>query len=153
MIPFTQVYKLTKSRMKALELFCLIYDEKEVVRQGYFESEIQLLEQFCQEQGLFYVKSSFKVLIDDPEKEISDRGIRVAVDDPRKGLFFLYISKSELSVYQAAHAEITQNAEKLGTLLGYPHCCITFFEQNYQGYDLTLKPTSIYTNQKKKKND
>lgn len=116
------------SRTKALEIVFLLEGTKEVVRQGFYEHELPLVEQFCQEKMLFLVKSPFKVVLDD--QQYSNSGKLVPTDNPQ-GMYWAYISKDEKKVLLASYYETTKNHQELGRLLGYPECCIQFFRQNF----------------------
>lgn len=103
---------------------------KNVVRQGYYEDELNNVEAFCKQNELFVVKSPYKVILIDNEKKFSNKGISVKVDDPRLGFVFVYISKDELLANKAAYFEIMQDHFNLGLILGYPKCCCMFFQKN-----------------------
>ena len=142
------------SYSKAQEILFLLHDAKEVVRQGFYDKELPPLESFCTENRLCLVKSKFKVLLDDKET-FSNKGTRIPENDPRPGMYFVYISKDETKANLAAYYELTQNHRELGLLLGYPACCIHFFIQNFheQNTNLELKPINHYTNLTQREND
>ncbi len=125
-----ELKKIFGSKTKAQEVLFLLNDVKEVVRQGFYEHELRPVEEFCLNNGLYLVKSKFKVLLDDKEK-FSNKGLRIQKNDPRDGMFFVYISKDELKSTQAAYHEISGNDVELGLLLGYPSCCVKFFFENF----------------------
>ena len=129
---------------KAQEIILLLNDVKEVVRQGFYDSELEKVKEFCQENKLFLVKSKFKVLLDG--NDYSNKGIRVS-DDPQ-GMFFVYLSKSEEKAWLASYYELVGDDLNLGLLLGYPKCCVDFFCQNFkeEKTNLELKPTNPWTN-------
>jgi len=140
---------------KAQEILLLLKDAKSVVRQGFYESELPRIEAFCKENKLFYIKSKFKVLLDDPENSFSNRGLRITEDNPRPGMFFIYISKYEKSALLASYAELLLRHKELGQLLGYPECCIDFFIQHFneKQTNLELSPTNLWTNLSKRDED
>ena len=135
------------SQTKAQEIFFLLHDVKDVVRQGFYDEELLLVEQFCREQHLFLVKSKFKVLLAD-DSDYSNKGLRIPLEDSRKGMFFVYLSKNEEKALLASYYELVNNDTELGKLLGYPNCCIKFFCQHFgkDNPNLELLPTNLYTN-------
>ena len=136
------------SRTKAQEILLLQHDAKPVVRQGFYESELPRVEKFCRENYFHLVKSTFKVLLADEGENYSNKGIRIAENDRRPGMFFVYISKSEEKAWQAAYQEMMNNHQELGLTLGYPSCCVGYFCQNFSAIKTNplLKPTNLYTN-------
>ncbi len=144
---FNVLVILFGSQTKAQEILLLLHDVKDVVRQGFYDEELLLVEQFCQEQHLFFVKSKFKVLLAD-DSDYSNKGLRIPLEDSRKGMFFVYFSKNEEKALLASYYELTENHQQLGLLLGYPNCCVAYFLQTFtpQNTDLELPPTNHYTN-------
>ncbi|MDO8511129.1 MAG: hypothetical protein Q7S55_03100 [Nanoarchaeota archaeon] len=144
---FRQLSLIFGSKSKAQEIVLLLQDAKEVVRQGFFETELHRVEQFCQKNNLYLVKSKFKVLFAD-EGIYSNKGIRIPEDDPRPGMYFVYVSKEEQKVWLASYHELMQNHRDLGLVLGYPQCCVDFFcsRFNPQDVDLELSSKNPYTN-------
>lgn len=142
------------SRTKAQEIVLLLHDAKEVVRQGFYEQELPAVEKSCKENYLFLARSKFKVILDD-ENNFTNKGLRLPEDDPRPGMYFVYISKDETKAYLASYYELVNDHRKLGLLLGYPECCVGFFCQNFneKNFNLQLKPTNIYTNISKRDQD
>ena len=141
---------ITGSKTKAQEIILLLHNTKPVVRQGYYETELPALQQFCSEQDIFLVKSKFKVLLADAESTAaySNKGVRIPESDPRPGMYFVYLSKDEHRAWLASYKELTENHQELGLLLGYPECCVRSFCQNFTEShpNLELKPTNPYTN-------
>ena len=144
----SQLTAIFGSKTKAQEIILLLKDAKEVVRQGFYEKELSAVESFCKDNQLFLVKSKFKVLLDDKNQVFSNKGMRIPEDDPRPGMFFIYLSKDEQKALFASYAELTNNHAELGRLLGYPACCIDFFCQNFNenNTNLELSPTNPWTN-------
>ncbi len=122
------------SKTKAQELLFLLQDVKEIVRQGFYESELPAVETFCQEHNLYCIKSKFKVLFADEEK-YSNKGFRIPETDSRPGMYFVYISKDEQKAWLAAYYELMNSDKELGLLLGYPSCCVDFFCRNFNKRD------------------
>ncbi len=119
--------KIFGSNAKSQEIMLLLSGVKNVVRQGFYDHEYEGVERFCRENGLFLVRSRFKVIVSDSNMGYSNKGVRVSEDDPREGMFFAYMSKDELDAYDAAYHEQVGDHEKLGNLLGYPRCCVDYF--------------------------
>ena len=134
------------SNTKAQEIALLLQDAKKVVRQGFYEEELPLIEQFCQDKKIFCVKSKFKVLIG--RELYSNKGLRISNNDPRWSMFFIYFSKNEHKAHLASWYELVNNPQELGLLLGYPACCVDFFCRTFseQQYNLELPATNPWTN-------
>jgi hypothetical protein len=143
------------SKSKAQEIVLLLEGAKEVVRQGFYASELLAVEEFCQKNNLFLTKSKFKVLIDDQQESFSNRGLRLREDDPRPGMYFVYVAKEEKSALLAGYAELMNRPRELGLLLGYPECCVDFFCKNFnaENTNLELTPTNLWTNLSKRGED
>lgn len=142
------------SKTKAQEMILLLQDAKEVVRQGFYEQELPRVEQFCEKNKLYLVKSRFKVLFAD-EEVYSNKGLRIPEQDKRQGVYFVYISQDEQKAWLASYYELMQNHKDLGLVLGYPECCVTFFCENFKENktNLELKTTNPYTNLTKREQD
>lgn len=120
--------KIFGTKTKALEVLYMLDDIKPVVRHGFYDGELELIEEFCKLNNLYLEKSRFKVIILDAEEgEYSNKGIKVDINDERKGMFFIYISKDEKLAASAASYEQNNNHKNLGLILGYPECCADFF--------------------------
>lgn len=147
--------KIFGSKSKAQEMVLLLEGIKAVIRQGFYESELPKVEEFCQRNKLFLVKSKFKVLIDDQKESFSNRGVRLRENDPRPGMYFVYISKEEKYALLACYAEMMNRPRELGRELGYPECCIEFFCKNFHAdnTNLELTPTNTWTNLTKRGED
>lgn len=122
--------KIFGSKTKALEILYILHGLKPVARQGFYESELPKVEAFCSANKLFIEKAPYKVIIADSEKRYSNKGIRVKLDDPRRGMQFVYISKDEKKAAMADALEYKKDHRSLGLLLGYPSCCVDFFVRN-----------------------
>lgn len=142
------------SQTKAQEILFLLNDAKTVVRQGFYDLELPAVEEFCTQNQLYLIKSKFKVLIT-KNKIYSHKGIRIAANDTREGMYFIYISKDEKTALLAHYYELTGNDTELGFILGYPSCCVNFFCHNFsdQNPDLQLAPTNPWTNLTKRNQD
>jgi hypothetical protein len=142
------------SETKAQEIVFLLKDIKKVVRQGFYEEELEKVKRYCEKEKLFVVKSKFKVLLTD-EENYSNKGIRVKKDDKRLGMYFIYISKNEQKAWLSAYYELIGNDAALGELLGYPGCCIKYFcdHFNERNTNPEQKSNDIFTNISKRGED
>jgi hypothetical protein len=135
----------------------VIEGAKPAARQGFYPQELAAVESFCQEHSLVLVRPKFKIVLTDTkeEGEYSNRGEMVPESDPRKGMHFVYISKSEEAAYYAAYFEQTNNIRGLGRMLGYPDCCIDFFEKSFSenSPEPMHRPKNIYTDLTKRSKD
>ncbi|HLD72675.1 MAG TPA: DUF483 domain-containing protein [Candidatus Nanoarchaeia archaeon] len=146
------------SKTKAQEIVLLLKNVKEVVRQGFYDSELFQIEKFCQENNLYLVKSKFKVTLGDGGDEhsiYSNQGLRIPEQDSHPGMFFVYFSKDEEKAWLASYHELVHNQKDLGLLLGYPPCCVDFFCNNFspKNSNLQLKPTNLFTNLTQREQD
>jgi len=150
---FNYLITLFGSRMKSLEIILLLDDQKQVVRQGFYDHELKKVEEFCNKHDLFMSKSKFKVKLEEKE-EFSNKGTVVNQDD-HTGMSFIYLSKDEEQAALANLAETTQNHKELGTLLGYPTCCIEFFLNVFSPSNTnpTRPPMNPWTNLSQRKHD
>lgn len=151
---FKQLSLIFGSKTKAQEIVLLLQNAKKVVRQGFFDSELARVELFCQKNNLYLVKSTFKVLFAD-EGVYSNKGIRIPEQDPRPGMYFVYISKNEQIAWLASYYELMQNHRDLGVVLGYPQCCVEYFCINFNSRNVNLEKSSknYYTNLSKRDQD
>ena len=152
MIP--QLATIFGSKTKAQEIVFLLNKAKKVVRQGFYESELAKVIEFCEKNKLTLVKSKFKVLLAD-EEAYSNKGIRIENTDQRKGMYFVYISKDEKAAWLASYQELVGNDSELGQILGYPACCVDFFCKRFSddNPNLQLKPINAFTNLTKRNQD
>jgi len=143
------------SKSKAQEILLLLHDAKKVVRQGFYQHEIYAVEKFCRKNEIFLIKSKFKIILDDTDDIYSNRGLKIPEKDARRGMLFLYLSKTERLALLAAYYEQISNDRELGLLLGYPQCCVDFFCKNFSDKhtNLELFPSNPYTNLSQRKND
>ena len=142
------------SKTKAQEAIFLVADVKPIIRQGFYEHELDKVQKFCEENKLHLVKSKFKVLLAD-ETSYSNKGIRIKAEDKREGMYFCYISKDQEKAWLASYYELIGNDAELGKLLGYPKCCVEFFTKRFSenNPNLQLEPTNAFTNLTKREHD
>lgn len=127
----SNLVRIFGTKTKALEILYLLDDVKPVVRHGFYEGEINQVEEFCKLNNLYLEKSSFKVVVLDAEDgKYSNKGIKVDINDPRRGMLFVYISKDEKLAASANAYEFKNNYKNLGLILGYPECCVEFFAKH-----------------------
>ena len=112
------------------EILCLVYEAKDVGRQGVYSSELQKVKEFCSANKLFIVESPFKVVLADGNR-FSNKGIRLDLDNPRLGMVFVYISKDEIKAHEGLLYETLHDDQRLGLLLGYPSCCVEHFISHF----------------------
>lgn len=145
---------LFTSHTKAQEIVLLLHDAKEVLRQGFYERELPVVEEFCRKNSLFLAKSKFKVILDD-ENHFTNKGLRLPETDPRAGMYFVYISKDEAKANLASYYELISDHRQIGLLLGYPECCVEFFCRNFSESNSNpqLNSTNVYTNISKRDHD
>ena len=127
----TELTRLTGSKSKADEILFVLNDIKNVVRQAFYQNEIQNIKSFCTKHSLHLTTSRFKVLYQEQVGEFSNLGLRVPLTDPRNGMIHVYISKDEASAHLAHYFELMQNDASLGGLLGYPTCCVAYFTSTF----------------------
>jgi hypothetical protein len=114
------------SRIKVMEIKALLSGRKPVVRQGFYDEEIPGVESFCNSNGLHMEVTKIKIEPTDSCKGFSNRGV-----SSDRGMRFVYISRQEMLSLRAHLAELRQDHEELGKLLGYPRCCVDFFCRNF----------------------
>lgn len=111
------------SKTKALEILYLWMDMKPVVRQGFYQEELDKVREFCNKNNLAMEVSQYKIILADKNK-YSNKGVKVPAEDPQRGMFFVYISKDKEKAMLAETYEMKNDHRDLGLLLGYPKCCV-----------------------------
>ncbi|HLC75129.1 MAG TPA: hypothetical protein VJH88_04720 [Candidatus Nanoarchaeia archaeon] len=142
MINFQELVQTFGSRMKVLEILCLLNDCKDVVRQGFYEHELQKVKDFCGQHGLFIEISRNKLKIEDNDF-FSNRGV---ISD--SGMLLVYISKDELKAAGTCLFETRHNHRSTGLALGYPDCCVRYFCEQFAigNINPVHQPTNQWTN-------
>jgi len=151
-----ELAKIFGSNTKAQEIILLLKEAKEVVRQGFYDSELYQVEKFCKENQIHVVKSKFKIILaDDTPGNYSNKGIRIPENDSRCGMQFIYFSKDEQKAWLAAYYELMGNDSELGLILGYPKCCVNYFLSNFSKNNPNpeQKGDNPYTNISKRNQD
>ena len=123
--------KVFGTRTKALEILYLIKGLKPVVRQGFYDAELGKVKEFCAKNDLGIEISPYKVVLADPHQRYSNKGFKVRAEDPRRGMYFAYISKDMQKAAMADAFEYKNDHRGLGLLLGYPECCVEFFVEQF----------------------
>lgn len=147
-----QLVSLTRSRIKALELFFVLEGKKKVARQLYTHDQFSKIETFCHLQQLYLVKSPKKIALLDTHEAFSNTGTFTTSPD---GLYLVYISKDEHDAHMACLCELREQHTLLGELLGYPVCCIKYFLTHFsaKSTDLSLPSKYWQLNVLQRKND
>jgi len=134
-----------KSKLKADEILYLLYGLKTVVRQGFYNSEKDNIQKFCQKNDLFISWSDFKIIIQDKDFNFSNKGLKVPLNNQEQGMQFCYISKNERLALLAQLFEKQNKHARLGELLGYPICCIAYFQNSFNDQNTNPEITQIKT--------
>ncbi len=131
-----KLYSLLGSWTKALDILYVHEGVKPCCR----VLDVDGLSDILKEMKLSYETSDFGVEMQknvggsytDKGKSVKEGGRRV-----------LYVSKDAQSAKEAKQAESEQNHKRLGLLLGYPCCCVEFFQEHAEkeeesDFDLTV---------------
>ena len=125
------------TRIKSLEILALLNGIKPAVRHGYYDEELEVVRDFCIKNSLCVEISDIKIKILDRKKNFSNKGI--IAKENEKGMRFVYISKDEYIAVKSHYYEFVHDHRNLGKFLGYPDCCIDFFDRNFdRDSDLNL---------------
>ena len=124
-----ELTKIFGSKTKALEILYLMHGLKPVVRQGFYETELEKIRLFCQKNNLALETSPYKVVLSE-RQGYSNKGFKAKIEDPRSGMLFVYISKDPQKAAMADAFEYKNDTRGLGLILGYPECCVDFFIKN-----------------------
>jgi len=117
------------SLIDRLELIYVLEGIKPVARLMIKQENYEETKSFLEKHNLYLTKSDFKVIKLD-KGPYSNKGEKVSLKDKRIGKYLVYISKNKSDVKKAKKYESDNDHNKLGTILGYPSCCIKFFEKN-----------------------
>lgn len=127
-----KLLKIFSNNTRSLEILYLLNGIKKAVRLDANEDELIKIKDFCSKTSLFLEISDFKVI------KIADYGKgnyanivkRVPINNTNPGLYHLYISKDKNKSKFLKLMESKNDDKAVGELLGYPKCCIEFFEKN-----------------------
>lgn len=120
---------LFKSMTKSLDVLYVMEGAKDVSRIMASDEEIGSYKDFFIKNSLSFSISDFKVSKEVDQNRFSNKGIRLPGSS--QGHHLVYISKSEDKAEQAKEAEKENDHKRLGRLLGYPGCCIEFFDKAF----------------------
>ncbi len=119
------------SLSKALEFIYLVHDVKPCCRFIIDQKDFLNIKDLCNKHSLNYSLSDFKILMEtDKDKNFSNKGVRIDIQDKKPGFLIIYISKNH-DHQKANEYEYLNNHYNLGLTLGYPECCCKFFQNNY----------------------
>ncbi|MBI1970713.1 hypothetical protein HYS47_03130 [Candidatus Woesearchaeota archaeon] len=86
---------------------------------------------FCQAHGLVMDVSEFKVVNSiTGDKQFANLGYRIRADSSIKGDVFAYLSLHADWVRAAKEADAGNDHRMFGIELGYPSCCVSFYERH-----------------------
>ncbi|HLP79992.1 MAG TPA: hypothetical protein VK158_05120 [Acidobacteriota bacterium] len=122
-----QIKRVTGAWMKAQEVLFVAAGVKPCGRQGYYDSELDAFLQMLKTLGLFFEISRFRVSLEDSDS-FSNKG---KVTNEKHGMRFVYFAKDQLVASYAALAEAQGDVAALGSLLGYPSCCVQYFKSHF----------------------
>ncbi len=125
----TDILSIFKHLTKSLDVLFVLEDKKPVARVTVSDGDYSKVKSFCDNYGLVIKKSHEKVLKNITWGEGSFDAVMVDALIPSSGDYFVYISKHESLAERAKVADFLGNHEQLGTLLGYPSCCVNHFKK------------------------
>jgi len=145
-----------------MDTLLLCNGSKKGVRLCVSEMQLASIIRLCAENNLFYLFSPYKMSIC---TDVGKNGYSNCIEqffplcDPNPGILFVYISPEPQITTLLWFTELLGLHRQFGRLLGYPECCISFYEKNirlanekHQGEFVSLMPTSqdfaypFYTN-------
>jgi len=118
-----------ESLIDRLELVYVLERIKPAARLMVKQEEYIETKKFLEKYKLYVTRSDFKVVKLD-NGPYSNKGEKVPSKDRRKGKYFIYVSRKKDNAEKAKKYESENNHKKLGKALGYPSCCIEFFEKH-----------------------
>lgn len=128
----------------SLEVFYVLEGLKQVCRLSLEPTRTHLLKSFCKRNNLHIFLSDHKIISrPDPCKDGFSSNCTVVPLEDSADEYWAYISKSKATAEEAKYMEQTGDEAGFGKLLGYPDCCIRFFEREkthrrYEHMDLTM---------------
>jgi hypothetical protein len=118
------------SYIKALDVLYVIEDLKPVSRVMVNEEGYLPLVDLLKKNKLVFERADFKIQKMD-KTNYSDKGQKLPMNFEKKGDYFLYISKSKDMAAKAKELEGKEDHIEFGKILGYPECCVKFFNQEF----------------------
>lgn len=129
--PTIDNYKgLWGSTLSALDCFYVTEGLKRCSIDFMNESKIPILLEYCEANHLCVELSNYKI-ISLPESSkggFSNSSTRVSKDSPH-GNYAVFLSKDRMDAQLAKYYYTDSKHDKLGPILGYPKCCINFFNK------------------------
>jgi len=106
----------------------VLEDKKPVAKITVSNDDYDKVRSFCDNYGLVMKRSNEKVLknINWSEGSFVD-SVKIDAFMPSSGDNIIYLSKHESLAERAKVADFLNDHEQLGTLLGYPKCCVDHF--------------------------
>ena len=122
--------KILNSVLSALEVVYVAEGLKPCCRVAMKPEHYETLKRFCESNGLTLKLSDYKIIeLNDINKgAFSNSGAKIPVGVPG-GSFHAYISQKKQVAVLAKHFDSRGCDPEFGKLLGYPGCCIEFFER------------------------
>src|SRR3989344_3341275 len=129
-----ELLKIFSNYTRSLEILYLLNDVKSIVRIDANDNELIAITKFCLEKNLSIEVSDFKLskIIDKNKGNYSNMAKKVPISSPQTGLFHIYISKDRNKARFLKIMENKNDDKAIGEILGYPHCCISFFLENME---------------------
>ncbi|MBI2147645.1 hypothetical protein HYU19_04170 [Candidatus Woesearchaeota archaeon] len=127
----TNLQEIFKYLTSSFEVLFVLEREKPGARLSANEKLLPGIRSFCKKQGLIMDTSDFKVVNSiTKDKQFANLGVRIRKDSSIQADVFVYLSPSMEWVHTAKQADADNSHALFGRLLGYPDCCISFFEQH-----------------------
>jgi hypothetical protein len=123
------------SRQAVREILLAAHSRK-VSRLCLFEALVPRLVNILERSGLYVdLHDRKQILAPDSGKGgwVSGYGVEVPVESPLDGYLHLYVGADPALVLAAKKAEHENRYADFGLLLGYPPCCIEFYQDNLAG--------------------
>ncbi len=127
--------KLFGNLRNALEVLYVAYDLKKASRLIYNEgNNLNSAKRFLKENNLSVEISSLKYIVEkDGNKTCyASYAKPVNLNHKQKGFLYIYIAQSRKVSRLAKICEKGQHETEFGRILGYPKCCIDFYNRNIQ---------------------
>ncbi|MBI2139423.1 hypothetical protein HYU14_00750 [Candidatus Woesearchaeota archaeon] len=122
------------SSIKAMEVALVAYGIKPAARIMVASGRLPQVQGCLLQQQLCVAVSDFKVkkedISQDPAKPYSDIGATLPKESAQEGCFFVYIARDKEDSERAKSLENSGDHAGFGKILGYPGCCIKFFQGN-----------------------
>lgn len=132
---YPELYASLRDKMtfQALREVLLAAHGLKVARLCPQEGDIPAIVEILEKTGLYIGLHKHKLLLSADQGKggwISGYGIELPLETPVDGFLQMYIGRNAEHVLAAQKAEHTYQYAYFGKLLGYPPCCIEFYEKN-----------------------